>query len=97
MGAIWWKTSGDCIEDAVEADSMLSGYGGILDNSFSLTRSKLQGTVFMKSRYPVFLDLHLQMVWKVLNSAHWGRQKHFLWTHQFSSSKGTGLNCPPRV
>jgi hypothetical protein len=53
-GAVfWWKTSGGCIYyDAVEDDSMLAGDGRILDNSFSLPRSKVWGTVFMKSRYP---------------------------------------------
>lgn len=55
MGALFVsETSGGCIDDdAVEADSMLAGDGGALDNSFSLPRSKVWNTIFMKSRYSI--------------------------------------------
>jgi hypothetical protein len=49
-----FEGSGGCTDDAVEADYMCAGGEGTLDNSFSLPRSKIWDTIFMKSRYPIF-------------------------------------------
>jgi hypothetical protein len=41
-------------DDAVEADSTLAGDGETLHNSLSLSRSMIQDTIFMKSRYKLW-------------------------------------------
>lgn len=55
MGALFGgKTSGGCTDDdVVEANSMLAGDEGILDNFFSFPSSKVWDTIFMKSRYSI--------------------------------------------